>query len=275
MTQKLGILLIRGSGSPGFNRQERFLNRLFKKLEKAGINTNQISYEFVDWYEHLDSKQEIILERMYTAKTKLRARATRKLLITNISDLINYGGKPNLPSQPYEETHKLVYKSIKKLKDKLSDDTPLIVIASSMGTEIINNYIWDRQHASGSDSFGGSPFERFETMVGLFTFGSNLPIFASSHNIDFLQPIAFPSPNLNPNLAPKAIWENFYDKNDSLGYPIKPLNQNYENSVVKDIQVNVGMLFTFWNLLSHFGYWTSRKINKRIANYIKGIYTVL
>jgi len=275
MGKKLGLIIIRGSGESGFEKQEKFLKKVYKKLEKKGVNTSDIQHGFVDYYGYMQSQQELLLERLFSADIKLRAKPIRKFLIANIGDLINYGGKPNLPAHTYEETHKLVYQSIISLKDKLIENAPLIVIASSFGSEIINNYIWDRQYATAPDPFGNSPFERFETMVGLFTFGSNIPIFAVSHDIDSLQPITFPSPNLDPNLVSLSVWENFYDKNDSLGYPVKPINSSYTASKVSDIQVNVGSLFTFWNFFSHFGYWNSRKIRKRITEYIQSVMTIL
>ncbi len=49
MSKKLGVLLIRGSGESGFNRQEKFLKRLFKKLIRKGIDPLEIHFEFVDW----------------------------------------------------------------------------------------------------------------------------------------------------------------------------------------------------------------------------------
>ena len=271
MDKQLGLLLIRGSGESGFQRQKGFMEKLAKNLAKRDIDINLIQHEYVDWYAPLQDEQKGILKRMEEKGIKLKSRLTRNLIITNIGDLINYGGKPNLPSNTYEETHKLVHQSMLSLKNKLLDNAPLIILASSMGTEIINNYIWDRQQAVGADPFGNSPFERFETLVGLFTFGSNLPIFASSHDIDALIPIAFPPPKLAAEWIPKAVWENYYDKNDSMGYPIKAINSNYSNANVIDIQINTGSVLTSWNLLSHFGYWKSKKLVKRIADYIHEI----
>ena len=273
MSKKLGILVIRGSGESGFKKQEKFLGKIYKRLENEGFPTDQIHHEMVDWYGPLQVQQESALDRMYAAKIKLRSRATRRLIVTNIGDLITYGGKPNTQSTGYEDTHKLVHKSMLALKNELEENAPLIILAASMGTEIISNYIWDRQHATSPDPLGNSPFERFETLTGLFTLGNNFPIFAAAHDIDAMEPITFPSPNLAPNLSTIAVWENYYDKNDSMGYPIKTLNSKYAVANVTDIQINVGNPLTFWNLLSHFGYWRSRKLAKRIAHYIKDVFT--
>lgn len=267
--KRIGVLVIRGSGGTGFERQKKFINKVNIRLTKSNIDINDIAYEYIDWYAPLQNQQENLLQRMLNNDSlNLKSKMLRKFLITNISDLINYGGKPNLPDQAYEKTHMMVYNSILKLQSKVVESAPLIIIASSMGTEIINNYIWDRQHSSDNDDFGNTPFERFDTLVGLFTFGNNIPIFSSSSNIDALKPIQFPSNNIMPSLKIHAIWENYYDKNDPLGYPIKFINENYKNANVKDYQIGVGNILSFWNILSHFGYWTSRKLQRRISNFI-------
>ena len=271
--EKLGILVIRGSGGTGFARLKKFINKLNHLLSRKGIHTNQIVYEYIDWYEPLQTQQELLLERMNAnPEFKLKSKSIRKLLLANIADLINYGGKPNLPDQAYEKTHMLVYNSILNLESQLEENAPLIILASSMGTEIMNNYIWDRQHSGKSDQFSLTSFQRFETLVGLFTFGNNIPIFSSSSTIDDLTPIVFPMPKALPKWRDMAVWENYFDKNDPLGYPIKFINEDYALANVRDIQIGVGNILSFWNLLSHFGYWTSRKLQKRISEFIVEVF---
>jgi len=271
--EKLGILVIRGSGGTGFERQKKFINKLNHLLSRKGIQTNQIVYEYIDWYEPLQTQQELLLERMNAnPEYTLKSKSIRKLLLANIADLINYGGKPNLPDQAYEKTHMLVYNSILNLESQLNKNAPLIILASSMGTEIINNYIWDRQHSGKSDQFSLTTFQRFETLVGLFTFGNNIPIFSSSSTIDDLTPIEFPMPKAIPKWRDMAIWENYFDKNDPLGYPIKFINEDYALANVRDIQIGIGNILSSWNLLSHFGYWTSRKLQKRISDFIADVF---
>jgi hypothetical protein len=270
--KKLGLLLIRGSGHSEFKRQDLFMSRLNRKLASAGIDPEQVATEMVDWYGPLQEQQELILQRMKKAGVKLRSNPTRKLIITNIGDLINYGGKPGFSHFGYDKTHRLVHVSLLKLKQLLPDDAPLVVIATSMGTEIIHDYIRDRQEAAregNEDPLGSSSFERFETLTGLFTLGNNLPIFAASYHVDEIKPIEFPSPHLPPGLREVAVWENYFDPNDSMGYPLKPVNRHFEHlASLEDIRINSGGLFTFWNIFSHFGYWRSRKLVRRMASYL-------
>lgn len=272
-TKKIGLLMIRGSGHSGFKRQDLFMDRLGNKLVRNGTDPELVAHGVVDWYGPIQEQQELILQRMKRAGVRLKSKLTRQLIITNIGDLINYGGKPGFPHYGYDETHKKVHKTILSLKNQLPENAPLLIIATSMGTEIINDYIMDRQKAAreGSDDpFGNSPFERLETLTGLFTLGNNLPIFAASYQVDEIRPIEFPSPRLAPGLKDVAVWENYYDKNDSMGYPLKPLNTHFENHArLKDISINTGGPFSFWNFLSHFGYWRSRKLVKRLASFIE------
>ena len=275
--KKIGILLIRGSGDSGFKRQEKFIDKLDKRLRKKNIDPDSIAYQIVDWYAPLQEQQEKLLERLFNAANiKVKSRLIRKLLLSNIADLITYGGIPDRnEGKAYREIHKLVHQAILELKNHLTDDAPLLILASSMGTEIMNDYILDRQKNDPSDPYTGSTFEKLETLVGLFTFGNNIPIFASSFDIDTLKPIRFPMPNLPDKYKDIAVWENYYDKNDPLGYPIKFINQHYENAHVTDIQLGVGNPMSSWNILSHFGFWTSNKIEKRICSYVQEVSGVL
>ena len=276
--KKLGLLLIRGSGHSGFKRQDLFLGRLMQKLTLNGIDPEQVAHDVVDWYGPLQEQQEIVLQRIKEAGIRLKSKLTRQLIITNIGDLINYGGKPGFPHYGYDETHRKVHSTILNLKRRLPENAPLLIIATSMGTEIINDYIMDRQKAAREkkdDPMGNSPFERFETLTGLFTLGNNLPIFAASYHIDEIRPIEFPSPHLPSDLKELAVWENYFDKNDSMGYPLKPLNDHFKNhAILKDIRINSGGPFTSWNFFSHFGYWRSRKLVKRLASYINILLTI-
>ena len=273
--KKLGIFIIRGSGSRKFTAQEKWVNKLNKGLSKRGVDTDLISYKFCDWYWPLEKEQETLIKKMKELEG-LNVGPIRKFLLTNISDLINYGGRPNLSVASYEEIHRRVHQDLQLLQEDLVTNAPLIIVASSMGTEIINNHIWDRQkieslpgvESRAFDQFGLTPFERIETLFGLFTLGHNLPIFASAYPVDELQPIRFPGNAISEELLKRSKWENIFDKNDPFGYPIRFINDFYDHSSVEDIQMNVGGLIYSWNFTSHLRYWQSSKIRKRVEDFI-------
>ena len=70
-------------------------------------------------------------------------------------------------------------------------------------------------------------------------------------------------------LKNKAKWLNYYDPDDILGYPLKSINEPYDNTVSEDIPINVGGLFSSWNPLSHIEYWTDDDFTKPVSKFIK------
>lgn len=60
-------------------------------------------------------------------------------------------------------------------------------------------------------------------------------------------------------------WINFYERNDILGYPLRPIDPAYAAAVKEDIEIRVGGPATSWNPLSHGGYFASERMNLRIA----------
>lgn len=277
--KKLALLLCRGSGSPGFKNQEEFLDKFFEDLDKNGVPKQAIEVGFVDWYDRLEIEQRKLMARIQE-KTNVKGIKLRQFLLTNISDLINYRGGQTFTSDSYHQTHSAVYKGIKELQSRVDEDTTLCIIASSMGTEIINNHIWDRQkweskNPRQSDEFGNTPFEKMETLMGLFTIGNNIPIFASAYKLEDLRPISFPGKQLSETQKANSIWENIYDKNDPMGYPIKFINEHYAKAKTTDVEMNVGGLLSFWNLASHLKYWDSRRLRKHLALRISKIYKAL
>ncbi|NIQ25048.1 MAG: hypothetical protein GTN88_00295, partial [Gammaproteobacteria bacterium] len=65
-----------------------------------------------------------------------------------------------------------------------------------------------------------------------------------------------------------ASWLNFFDPDDVLGYPLKPLSPEYRRAVSRDITINVGGIAASWNPLSHSKYWTDNDFTKPVAKFI-------
>jgi hypothetical protein len=279
MKKKLGVFLIRGGGKEGSKEQEKFVARLNKLLSKKGVDTSSICYEYAEWYGPTQRRQEELLRRLENSGEKIRARKLRKFILYLVSDVVAYTGEPNKISTAYNDTHALIHDSFVKMKTELEEGAPLIVIASSLGTEIISNYITDRQQAMGTDPFGTSSFERMETLTGVFMFGNINTIYLPAYDLDEVRPFQFPSDKLDTKYKSIAYWGNIYDKNDALGYPLKPINQYFNAAVTEDVQINSGSLLLWllisWNAASHLGYWKSKKVLKRIAGYMKKVLTAI
>ena len=271
MKKKLGILLIHGSGAAHYKLLDKFILNLKKSIHQASGKAEEVEIIAANWHPAVQTYQENLWARLDTPEHGLKCKALRKFVLYTISDNVAYSGYPDQYNTAYGAIHHIIHEYVVRLKDMLEEDAPLMIIASSLGTVIISNYIWDRQHPEGEDPLGASAFERMETLAGLYTFGNNMPIYLGSYDIDQLVAIQFPSLAMPEQLKPLARWENIYSKQDAMGYPLRTINDTYFKSVTADIQMNIGGLLTFWNTASHVRYWSSRKIQQRIAAHVKDI----
>lgn len=136
-----------------------------------------------------------------------------------------------------------------RIKDEVQfingDKEPVTFIAHSLGTVIASDFIWDRQDKKDFGDFKLSNF---------FTMGSPIALFALRWGADlFNQPIHIDDP--------RGCWVNILDKDDPIAYPLKELNQEYNNAVLADKEVNVGPLGA-----AHVMYWKNEKVHKIIAH---------
>jgi hypothetical protein len=58
-------------------------------------------------------------------------------------------------------------------------------------------------------------------------------------------------------------WINFYDRDDLLGWPLRPLGGRFEDLVQDEERDRIGSTVT-----SHFKYWRDKKLNEEIAHRI-------
>ena len=119
--------------------------------------------------------------------------------------------------------------------------------------------------------------ERGDTLTLLYTYGTTIPIWGLRFsNPEFGAPIAVPSPSLPPayHALPHGWW-NFYDEDDVLGYPIKKLNDQYDQVVVEDRKVGVGAWFSGWTPLSHTEYDTDKDVLDPIADALAATWKAL
>jgi hypothetical protein len=169
-------------------------------------------------------------------------------------------------SVQYIEVQKEIMQALDKLYVELgNNDKPVIIIAQSLGCQVISNYIWDAKHDSGI--FNGlepdasaqlKSFRRLNSCVHLLTTGCNIPMFVAG-----LNPIeAIQKPNN------EFTWFNYYDRDDVLGWPLSPLSDSY-GALVKDHEINAGGIFSSWNPWSHGQYWTDKDVLNSLIDRIR------
>jgi hypothetical protein len=184
-----------------------------------------------------------------------------------------------------------------------------VFIAHSLGCQIVSSYAWDHnwlkqktpdelaiedaeQVAYVKSLQSGSPFKRLGTLAGLVTLGANIPLFTFTFGPERVFPItsprafadypgltpAFPGSELPPALAERARWLNFYSRSDYLGFPLKPLSDDYgKEERIEDIVVKSengldprNLFSSMANFISaHNGYWTNATVVSRTTGLIR------
>jgi len=120
--------------------------------------------------------------------------------------------------------------------------------------------------------YGASDFERMRTLAGIATFGCNIPLFSLAYErfVCFKFPdrhlaAYFPGSTPADKLRDAVRWLNFFDPDDVLGYPLRPLGESYRRARIRDLDISAGGAFSAWNPTAHSQYWTDNSFTKPVA----------
>ena len=265
--KKLGILAIHGMG----DRKPKFADKIEEKLKKKiGDNfLEKVHFEKIYYQEFLQKNQDDLFKQM--KKEEIDGIWLRKFFLYSFSDALAVERKPEQKGSPYEQVQQIIYDALDRCLAKLENtETPVFIIAHSLGCQVISNYIWDAQAKSPNQGIWKnkaknkqSDFYRLKTLRNLFTTGCNIPLFIAGYDRKTIVPIETKKDGYNID------WYNYYDRDDVLGWPLQPINPNYKNAVKKDIEINVGGLLTKWNFFSHTQYWKDSDFIDPLADNIK------
>jgi hypothetical protein len=236
MAARAGVLIIHGMGDPEPSYAEGLIRRV---RERLGPSADDAAFEACYWAPILQPKQDVTWQRMLRSG-RMDLKAARRWIMSALGDPATYlsgffrAGRP-----AYADIHACVRSTLARLSDALGgrQDAPLVVLAHSLGSVIVSNYIWDEQQ--GAPEIGRTPFERMETLTGLVTYGSTIPLFLPPGRPAVC--IRFPPPMLPPPLAAAAVWKNIYDPDDVLGYPLADIWDDPQGTRIVDVDINVGL----------------------------------
>jgi len=219
--------------------------------------SDQLYFVEVDYQKHLQENQDELWRRV---RHGLRWTLFRRFLLLYFGDAAAVLYNSRELDSVYLKVQRSIYEAATEALGQLErPDCPVVIIAQSLGCQVISSYLWDAQHSSGiwapqhATAFGTKTLHRdtflkLSTTRYLLTTGCNIPLIVSG--LEKVVPIDRPNEHFR--------WLNFYDQDDVLGWPLKDL-YSYKSSSARpeDVVVKVGNLLTSWNPLSHSTYWTS------------------
>jgi hypothetical protein len=159
-----------------------------------------------------------------------------------IEDILSYNARSN--------AYPLIHERVSAALRKVAEDTApadLSIIAHSLGTVIASDHIYDCQ-SQGRRLAGQVNFKNF------FTLGSPIALFALKYGGAEI----FTSPARLED--PSGVWLNIFDKDDPIGYPLKNLNDSYNQAVTEEVWVNTG-----WFGIAHTKYFQNPSVHQLIA----------
>lgn len=274
MPKKLGVFVIHGMGDQQPNFADDMIAELKERIRDEGGYPDEVAFEPAFWADVLSGHQHEMWNKMNDAND-LDWSSLRKFVLNSFGDATAYQRAPDEPDDIYAQVHRRILSHLQALRAQLGDaDAPLLVLAHSLGCDMMSNYIYDQQNPANKPVLGTTPFEQMKTLCGLITFGCNIVLFSLAH--ERYVGIQFPPAGLPAQLAALAEWRNYYDPDDILGWPVKELCPEYEaNGKVTDFPINVGGLLTSWNPAAHSEYWTDNDLTKPTAKKIVSLLRVI
>jgi len=259
MDKKLAILVIHGMGSQSPDFAAGMIEEVNARIDDAGRDAAQIAWQPVFWADILEPRESAFLQRA-RKQGDLDYIGLRRFVLSALGDASAYQKVESGENSTYAQIHTRLREAITRLYQEGlgTRPVPLLIMAHSLGGHIMSNYIWDMQRPGAGT--GLSPFERLHRLAGIITFGCNIPLFTFAYQE--VKAIRFPPSQLPAALKAKAQWRNYYDPDDILGYPLRPISDSYRQTVNKDIAINVGSIFSSWNPMSHSGYWTDNDFTR-------------
>jgi hypothetical protein len=273
MPKTIALITIHGMGDTKKAYYADFYDEIKKSL--GPVAWDKVIFKPLYYQDLLQFSQEAIFNR---TRDQIDWMKLRKFLLYGFSDAASLEYKKHDKSNPYFLTQSMIMNSMDDIFDEAGGkEIPVVVIAQSLGCQVMSSYIWDADPAQlatdgvwseplNDGVVAGSPKDRFRRMRSLqrfYTTGCNIPIFVSGQKkIEAIKPP-----------VPTFKWHNFFDEDDVLGWPLKPLSPSYDK-LVNDISINagggvIGTIVKSWNPFSHEQYWTDNEVISHLASTIK------
>jgi len=267
--KRLVLITIHGMGSTKENFSDELESGLAKRI---GDQWSQVSVQPV-WYSPVFQVNEDKLWQALAGEPSndLDSTALRKLFLFGFADAAAFERSAHVERETYLQVQALIREALGRGFRECNGDpeTPVVVVANSLGGQVFSSYAWDVQknqniHARRNDDPLLEDFVRLTSWRRFFTTGCNIPIFTAGlrRRVNFARPDGFE-------------WDNFYDPDDVLGWPLRQLDPDDKTyDWVRDRPISAGNFLTGWNPASHLGYWSDKDVLNPVAQGIQALLPV-
>ncbi len=315
MPKEVVVVFVHGINVTCQDYYEKLRDKILKQMPKYA--REWVVFRAVFWADIVRGRQQEYLLYARTA-AGLKPTSLHKLVIEGLGDAASYQKTYSEGNSAYYNIQERLKGTIRDAALDKNDARPLVFVGHSLGCHILSSFAWDVHKLKRPKGMlendwenairfartptiskfmehldkEASPFERLDTLAGIVMMGSNMPLFTFTFGPQYVHPItrsasaefepAFPGPRVSEAIKKQARWLNFFSLNDPLGYPLKPLNDAYDeerrlfDTPVKSEGWLRAFFFRRWlrslNALSaHTGYWRNRRIARETARMLHDI----
>ena len=282
MAARAALLTVHGMGVTPSNYNEDLKQEL---KERLGPLYDHLYVGSVYYQSILKENENRVWQRV---GCRVRWDTLRQFVLFGFADAAGLETYKNIINSDYRQAQIIIAKELLAARQAMGGSGPVIVIAQSLGCQVISCYFWDAMQATlcqqpsqdgvkcdkpcagiwknidaaGLEITGGRELtaEEIDFLSGKYfrsfiTTGCNIPIFVAAHAKEQILPII-------PNSMFR--WDNFYDQDDVLGWPMADLSDEYAK-VVNDHEINaaggfIGWVMKSWNPMSHTQYWSDNQV---------------
>ena len=273
--QEVIVLAIHGMGDTEEDFADDLKARLADRLDDAW---SKVYFDRIYYQGVFQKNEERVMEAM--SEVPLDSRALRKFVLYGFSDATRLERQAEKTNRPYQQVQSIIRGSLRRAYEFLGGPRPVVLIAQSLGCQVMSNYLWDAQKRAPRRGVWRAPrtrrgtkldeFLRLKDLRYFYTTGCNIPIFLAGFPQDDIRAVKVASGGYS------FRWKNYYDPDDVLGWPLKPLSPSYAKAVDTDVPVNaggslLGHLTHSWNPLSHLRYWQDAEVLEPLAADIESL----
>jgi hypothetical protein len=267
---KVAFATIHGMGQTPPEYADKLWAAVRARLDpaRAAVEFDRIYYKLI-----LQDNEQAVWSAVRDNATTVRYDSLRQFFLFGFGDAAGLENRKEDDGSVYEQAQLQIARTLLGLRDRCGGSVPLVLMAHSLGCQVLSSYLYDAQKAEHGPVRVGiwqdiqrhayaiagrallAPeeidFLRGATCTALLTTGCNIPIFVAAHQKMTILPIRKPTPGFH--------WLNLYDPDDALGWPLGPLSEGYQ-ALVEDRAINAGgglvdWMLKGWNPWSHTAYW--------------------
>jgi hypothetical protein len=265
MTKKIFILTVPGIGTQKEGYSQKFeedLNR-FSKNTVLAFNFQVIESRPFDATK-VDEHQAELFDRLDAVNNLGGILSFRKFVLSAFGDGVTFERNSGDPEGPYQKIHRYLKDKIEEINELMLnyDKTSLVIVASSMGAHLVSSYIWDADNGKGIfETQPATLYNNLENLRYFVTIGCNIPLFISGYPKEQIIAIRKRSEDFE--------WDNYFDKDDVLGWPLEQLSDSY-GQLVKDHQINTGLYVG-----AHQKYWDDNSFTRPFTSKLLNLYQTM